>query len=233
MWRDAQRLIRMPKPLVGVVAAMLVPYAADAVGIGAANPLISAFALLVALVPLLGSLRVLSRTRGLARTFPLSTGQIRTATMAIPALITVVWAAAAFPAFLGIVTGVQRDPIDAISMTLATGAAGLLGAVRWQTGGQVDYSAPLVATGTGAMPMSLLTNLFRGIDIVALVVVPLLFGAPPFWSLLIAIIVFAVLRAGMNTEEMQARAAEDRARLEAERAANKNRTKTKVPRPTR
>lgn len=234
VWRDAQRLVRTPKPLMGLVAAMLVPYAADAVGLGAANPLVSGLALLVALVPLLGSLRVLSRTRGLARLFPFTTGQIRTATMVIPAGLALLWVLAAFPAFFGVVTGVPRDLVDAAAVTLATGAAGLLGAVRWQTGGQVDYSAPLVATGTGAMPISLVTNLFRGIDIVALVVVPLLFGAPPYWSLIIAIVVFAFLRSGMNTEEIQAQAAEDKARLEAEKAAREQgRAKTKVPRPTR
>lgn len=230
VWRDVQRLTRNPKPLVGLVAAMLVPYAADAVGLGAANPLVSALALLVALVPLTQALRVLSRTRGLARLFPLSTAQIRTASMAVPGVLALVWAVAAFPAFVGVVTGAERDLVDALTVTLATGAAGLLGAVRWQTGGQVDYSAPLVATGTGAMPMSLLTNLFRGIDIVALVVLPLLFGVPPFWSLVIAVVVFGFLRAGMNTEEIQAQAAEDRKRLEAEKA---EREKTKVPRPTR
>lgn len=233
VWRDVQRVLRHPKPLVGLVAAMLVPYAADAVGLGAANPLVSALALLVALVPLTQSLRVLSRTRGLARLFPLSTAQLRTASMTVPAVLALAWVVAAFPAFVGVVTGVERDVVDAVTVTLATGAAGLLGAVRWQTGGQVDYSAPLVATGTGAMPVSLVTNLFRGIDIVALVVLPLLFGAPPFWSLVIAVIVFAFLRAGMNTEEMQARAAEDRARLEAEKAAREKQEKTRIPRPSR
>lgn len=234
VWRDAQRLLRSPKPLVGLLAAMLVPYAADAVGLGAANPLVSGLALLVALVPLLGSLRVLSRTRGLARLFPLSTSQIRTATMAVPAVLAALWVVAAFPAFWGVITGVERDPLDALTVTLATGAAGLLGAVRWQTGGQVDYSAPLVATGTGAMPMSLLTNLFRGIDIVALVVLPLLFGVPPYVSLVIAVVVFAFLRAGMNTQEMQAQAAEEKTRLEAEKSAREQgSTRTKIPRPTR
>lgn len=234
VWRDAQRLVRTPKPLVGLLAAMLVPYAADAVGLGAANPLVSGLALLAALVPLLGSLRVLSRTRGLARMFPLSTGQIRTATMAIPAGLAVAWVLVTLPAFLGVVTGGLRDPLEAATMTLATGAAGLLGAVRWQTGGQVDYSAPLVATGTGAMPMSLLTNLFRGIDIVAVVVLPLLFGAPAYWSLLIAVVVFAFLRSGLNTQEIQAQAADDKARLDAEKASSgPGRPKTRVPRPTR
>ena len=233
IWRDAQRLRRQPKALVGLVAAMLVPYAADAVGLGAANPLVSGLVLVVALVPLLGSLRVLSRTRGLARLFPLSTGQIRTATMLIPGILAALWALAVLPAFAGVVTGTPRGLVDAVSITLATAAAGLLGAVRWQTGGRVDYSAPLVATGTGAMPMSLLTNLFRGIDVVALIVLPLLFGVPPYWSLVLAVIVFAFLRAGMNTEEMQAAAKDDRERLDAEKAAREAAVKKRVPRPTR
>ena len=232
VWRDAQRLLRTPKPLVGLLAAALVPYAADAVGLGAANPLVSALALLVAVIPLLGSLRVLSRTRGLARLFPLSTGQLRTAAMVVPAVLVLVWAVAAFPAFLGVIAGAERSVLDAVTVTLATGVAGLLGAVRWQTGGQVDYSAPLVATGTGAMPMSLFTNLFRGIDIVALVVLPLLFGAPPYWSLGIAVVVFLFLRSGFNAQEIQAQAEDDRRRIEAEKAS-KEKGRTKVPRPTR
>ncbi len=220
VWRDVQRLVRFPKPLVGLVAAMLVPYAADAIGLGAANPLVSALALVIAIVPLLGALRVLSRTRGLARTFPFSTPQLRTATMAVPAVLGLVWAGVTVPAFVGIAGGQERALDIAVLTALATAAAGVLGAVRWQTGGQVDYSAPLVSTGTGAMPMSLMTNLVRGLDVVAVVTLPLIFGLSPLWSLGIAAVVFLMLRAGMNLEEMQAQAADEKEKLEAERAAS-------------
>ena len=74
-----QRLIRFPKPFVALVASALVPYAADALGVAFVMPFLAALALVAALVPFFGSLRVLSRTGGLARTFPFSTRQLRNA----------------------------------------------------------------------------------------------------------------------------------------------------------
>ena len=55
----------------------------------------------------------------------------------------------------------------------------------------------MVATSAGAMPPTLIFNLFRGFDVVALVTAPLLLGASPSWSLGLAGVegVLGILRA--------------------------------------
>ena len=110
-------------------------------------------------------------------------------------------------------------------------AAGLLGAVRWVTAKKVDFGTPMMATESGAMPPTLLFNLFRGFDMVALVTAPLILQAPAYWSLAIAAVVFVALRGTFNMEEMKA---EQEAQQKAVEAAKAERAeKQKIPRPTR
>ena len=98
------------------------------------------------------------------------------------------------------------------------GAAGLLGAVRWQTAKQVDYNRPMMATNAGGVQPSLIFNLFRGLDVVAAVTAPLILGAPLWVSLAIALVIYFLLRSGANMEEMQEQAKEQQKLLDAERA---------------
>ena len=233
VWRDAQRLLRFPKQLVGVGAAVLVPYAVDALGLAAMTPFVAGLALVFALVPLLGTLRVLSRTGGLARTLPFSTAAIRTATMVVPAILAALWAVATYPASLGLTGGAHRGPFEAALVSVATALAGLLGAVRWQTAKAVDFGTPMVATSAGAMPPTLVFNLFRGFDVVALVTAPLLLGASPTWSLGLAAVMFFVLRNGRSLADLQAEAEEQREQLEALKSEPKQPEKIKVSRPQR
>lgn len=232
VWRDAQRIARFPKPLRGLLAAALVPYAADALGLGFLMPFLAALGLVAALVPFLGSMRVLSRTGGLARAMPFSTSQIRNATMVVPAVLTLLWGAAAFPAVLGVAGGPTRTVPDAGMVTVAIAAAGLLGAVRWQTAKQVDYSRPMMATNAGGVQPSLIFNLFRGLDVVAAVTAPLLFGAPAWVSLGIALALYLLLRSGTNLEEMQEEAKEQQSALEAGRRGGRA-EKIRIQRPSR
>lgn len=220
VWRDAQRLVRFPRQLVGLAAAALVPYAVDALGLSAMTPFLAGLALVFALVPLLGNLRVLSRTGGLARTLPFSTAAIRTATMVVPGILAAVWAVATWPASLGLTGGAHREPLEAAGVAVATALAGLLGAVRWQTARPVDFGTPMVATSAGAMPPTLVFNLFRGFDVVALVTAPLLLGASPWWSLGLGAIVLLVLRNGKSMAELQADAEEQRQQIEELKATN-------------
>ena len=74
--------------------------------------------------------------------------------------------------------GVASDPVTAASSALVTGIAGLLAAVRWVSAKPADYSGPIVATGIGAMPPGLMFSLLRGVDIVALVTLPIVFNWP-------------------------------------------------------
>ncbi|MGC3953587.1 MAG: DUF6297 family protein [Propionicimonas sp.] len=229
VWRDLQRLARFPKPWIGLAVSLVVPYAADALRMSQLNPLLSGLGLFVALVPFLGSLRVLTRTGGMARSLPFKTSAIRTASMAVPAVLALIWAALTSPAFIGIAqTGADRSVLDGALTALVTGIAGLFGAVRWVTAKQVDFGVPMMATSGGAMPPTLIFNLLRGIDVVAVITAPLILGAPVTWSLGIAGVVFVLLRGTFNTEELKA----EQEALKREQQAN-SREKIKVSRPNR
>lgn len=227
VWRDAHRLRRFPQPLAGVVAAVCVPYVAGALGLGPVMPLLAGLALVAALVPTLGALRVLSRTRGLARSLPLSTRQVRLATTAVPTVLALLWAALAAPAFTGLLGGVSRAPAVAAASALAVGLGGLLGAIRWQTAKPVDFAVPMVATETGAVPPTLVFNLLRGFDMVALVTAPILLGFDPLWALAVAVVAHVAVTAGLDPAELSARAEEQRRELEREKTV----AKTRRPRP--
>ncbi len=219
VWRDAQRLLRFPKPLLGLVAAGLVPYASDALGLGFLMPFLAALALVAAMIPFFGSLRVLSRTGGLARTFPFSTGQLRQATLIVPAVLAALWALCVLPAVYGVIGGYVRPLDDALLVTVAIALAGLLGAMRWVTAKQVDFNTPMMATNAGAMPPGLIFNLFRGIDVAATVTAPLMFGAPPWVALIVAALWYGITSNGKSMEQIQEEAKEAQKELEAEKAA--------------
>ncbi len=187
IWREWQRLWRFPQPLLVLAGTIVVPYAADALGMSTLTPVFAALALFGATIPLLGGLRVLTRTGGLARCLPFSLARIKLATIAVPAILAGIWAVATTPAYLGFGDGaVQRTVPDAFFVAIATAAAGLLAAVRWTQAKGVDFGAPMVASQAGAFPPGLVTNLFRGFDVCLLTTAPLLLGFSPFWSLLIA-----------------------------------------------
>jgi len=232
IWRDAERLKRNPRAFLGLAASLFVPYAADALRMVQLNPLISGLALVAGLVPFLGSLRVLSRTGGLARSFPFKTAQLRTASMAVPAALALIWGLAASPAFIGIAsTGADHSLTDGLTAALITATAGLLGAVRWVTAGKVNFQTPMMATASGALPPGLLFNLFRGIDMVALITAPLILGAPGYWSLAIALAVFVGLRGSFNAEDLRAEQEQAKRELAASKQAAAD--KQKIPRPSR
>ncbi len=232
IWRDLQRLWRTPKPLVGLGVSLIVPYALDALGVSVLNPLLSGLVLMAVLVPFLSSLRVLSRTGGLARAFPFPTSQIRTTSMVVPAILALVWALAALPAFVGIsATGQERTVVTGLFVALVTAVAGLMGAVRWVSAKQVDFGAPMMATAGGAMPPSLIFNLIRGFDMVVLICAPLLFGADPWWSLAVAGVVFVFLRGTFNMDELKA--TQERQLREQEALKKAQAEKIKISRPGR
>lgn len=217
VWRDVQRLVRFPRPLLGLAGAVLAPYASDAIGLALLTPFLSAVALMFALVPTLGAMRVLSRSTGLARTLPFTTAQVRTACLVVPANLALVWALATIPAFLGATGGLERHPVPAMTVALACGLAGLLGALRWQTAKPVNFAVPMMATTAGAVPPTLIFNLVRGFDVAALVTAPILLNVDPIWSLGIGVVVLLILRAGFNMEEMSEQAKEQQKLLDAER----------------
>ena len=232
VWRDLQRIIRFPKPLLGLAASALVPYVSDALGLGFVMPFLAALALVAALVPFFGSLRVLSRTGGLARSFPFSTRELRNAAMIVPSILAAIWVVVVSPAVIGLTGGPSRTAVDGAMTALAIGLAGLLGAVRWQTAKATDFNKPMMATNAGAMPPSLIFNLFRGIDIAALVTAPLMLGAPVWVSLGIALVVYFFL--GLDMGDLQAEADDQKRKMAEEKArASGPAQKIKVNRPNR
>ena len=218
IWREWQRLWRFPQPLLVLAGTIVVPYAADALGMSTLTPVVAALALFGALIPLLGGLRVLTRTGGLARCLPFSLARIKLASIAVPAILAGIWAAATTPAYLGFGEGAeQRTVPDASFVAVATALAGLLAAVRWTQAKGVDFGAPMVASQAGAFPPGLVTNLFRGFDVCLLTTAPLLLGFSPFWSLLIAVIAAMILLNSMDAEALRARQAEQQKQLAAQR----------------
>lgn len=214
VWRDAQRLVRFPKPLLTLLLTLVVPYAVDALGFAVLNPFVSALVLMMALIPLMGSLRVLSRTGGLARTLPFPTSTIRTAAMVVPAALAFVWVLAAVPAFMGVAQGEPHHSlVSAFVTSFITGIAGVLAAVRWVSAKAINFNRPMVATGAGALPPGLLGNLVRGFDMVILITAPTMLGFSPMWSLGIALIAFLFLRGGMDVEQLQAQQEEQKKEL--------------------
>jgi hypothetical protein len=218
IWREWQRLWRFPQPLVVLAGTIVIPYAADALGMSTLTPVFAALALFGATIPLLGGLRVLTRTGGLARCLPFSLARIKLASIAVPAVLAAVWAVATAPAYLGFGDGaVQRTVPDASLMAVATATAGLLAAVRWTQAKGVDFGAPMVASQAGAFPPGLVTNLFRGFDVCLLTTAPMLLGLSPFWSLGIAAIAATILLNSMDAETIRARQAEQQKQLEAQK----------------
>ncbi len=136
------------------------------------------------------------------------------------------------PAFIGIArTGADRTVLAGFAAALVTAIAGLMGAVRWVTAKKVDFQTPMMATESGAMPPTLLFNLFRGFDMVALITAPLILQAPAYWSLAIAAVVFAALRGSFNMDELKAE--QERSQRELAAAKSARAEKQKIPRPGR
>lgn len=217
IWREAQRLARGPQPLLWIVLSLVVPYAAEALGMGAVMPIFSALVLFGALVPMLNGLRVLTRTGGLARCMPFPTKAIKRAVVVVPAIISLLWSIAALPAFLGFGSGGNEHSLStAALMALATGAAGFLGAVRWTTGKPPNFGGPAVASQFGAIPPGLFIGLIRGFDMCLLITAPLLLGLSPLVALAIAAIVALVLLT-FDWEAMKAQAETQQKQLNEER----------------
>jgi Family of unknown function (DUF6297) len=218
IWREWQRLWRFPQPLLVLAATIVVPYAADALGMSTLTPVLAALALFGATIPLLNGLRVLTRTGGLARCLPFSLARIKLASIVVPAILAGLWAAATTPAYLGFGDGaVQRPVPEASLIAIATAAAGLLAAVRWTQAKGVDFGAPMVASQAGAFPPGLVTNLFRGFDVCIITTAPLLLGGSPWWSLGIAGIAAVILLNSMDAETLRARQAEQQKQLAAQK----------------
>lgn len=229
VWRDVQRLVRFPKPLVLLAVSVVVPYAVQALGLGVLNVTISAIVLMGALIPFFGTLRVLSRTKGLARSMPMSTSQLRGAATIVPAVLAGLWCLAVAPAFWPVE---HHAVVRTLLVALCCAVAGLVAAIRWVTAKSADYSGPMLSTSMGAMPPGTMFNLLRGFDMVALVSLPIVFGLSPWISLVIAGIAFTILRSGgLDAERLQEEQEQQRrqlAQMQSERRGQSGATQKQV-----
>jgi hypothetical protein len=112
---------------------------------------------------------------------------------------------------------VDRPLPDALLVAVATGAAGLLGAIRWTQAKGVDFGAPMISTQAGAFPPGLMTNLFRGFDVCLIITAPMLLGLSPFWSLVIATIAALILLNSVDAESLRAKQAEQQKLLDQQK----------------
>lgn len=216
IWREAQRLVRNPQPLVWVALSLIVPYAVDALGMGSVVPIFAALALFGAMVPMFNGLRVLTRTGGLARCMPFATKAVKRAVVAVPAVIALLWVVAVVPAFLGFGSGSPHPLGTAILMAACTGAAGFLGAVRWTAGKPPNFGGPAVASQFGAIPPGLVVGLIRGFDMCLLITAPLLLGLSPVVSLVIAVIVALILLT-LDWDALKSQAEQQQKQVNAEK----------------
>ncbi len=218
-WREWQRLRRFPQPLIVLGAATVVPYACDALGLSTVTPVISALTVFGATIPLLGGLRVLTRTGGLARCLPFTMAQIKLASVTVPAVVVAVWVLATVYAYLGFGDGAnQRSFSEAFLVSLVSGGAGLLASIRWTQAQGVDFGKPMVSTQAGAFPPGLVFNVFRGFDVCVLVTAPLLLGLSPLWSLALAFIVGLLLFNSLDADSLKARQEEQQRLLDKQKA---------------
>lgn len=217
IWREVLRLKRNPRPLILVGVSAIVPYTLAALGMGNLAPSIIASVLFISMVPLLDGLRMITRSKGLERCFPLTKSDVRESTFFIAIVVTLFWVLITMPAFL-----VLQDPkptefgtvIYGVTTASVTGMAGVLAAIRWVTSRPADYSAPMVSTAAGAVPPGLMINLFKGFDIVAMGTLPLVLGLNPGFSMMILIGVYALLRAGgTSLKELNEQAADSQREL--------------------
>ena len=222
--RDVQRLHRFPRPLLTLLASAIVPYAMQALGLGRLTIPISALVLLAALVPFFNTLRVLSRSNGLARMLPFTTSQIRTAASVVPAVLALLWAILITPAMMGVADApmIGAHPLETAMIAVVTAAAGFVGAIRWVSAKPANYQAPMVSTQMGALPPGMIFNLVRGFDMVAIITLPALLGWSVWISIVLAVVCFSVLRmGGIDQEELAAMQEENRKQMEQARSSAK------------
>ncbi|HEU5044431.1 MAG TPA: DUF6297 family protein [Nocardioidaceae bacterium] len=191
VWRDLIRLRRSPQTVVVPAAAIVVPYLGARLGIGEGLVLLIGLTGFLAGLGLCSALRVLSRTPGLMRCLPLERWEVRAATLAVPAVVLLVWGLATAPAVHEAIVGTTWG--TACWVAAALGVAALTAVTRWMTAAPPDYLKPLVSSPMGAVPTSLFGSLARGFDVLLLLCAPLLLASPANGAFISLVLSGAVL----------------------------------------
>jgi hypothetical protein len=172
VWRDVVRLRRSRGALVALTVSLLVPYVVLRLELDDAIVLVSALAAFLSGLWSFSALRTTGRNPGLVRCFPMSLAAVRSATLVVPGALLLVWSVALTPALARALD--DATAADVLLVAVATGGSALAAIARWMLAPPPDYSMPLVASPTGAIPTGLIVSALRGFDVLALGVVPLL-----------------------------------------------------------
>jgi hypothetical protein len=187
---DLVRLVRSPQVPLVLLAAVVVPYAAQTAGAGRVVVLIAALTGFLGGLRLLSAMRVVSRTPSLVRAMPFPVANTRMATLVVPAGCLLVFGLGSVPALHA---GIGQPWSDAVLLGVAVAASALASATRWVTGRPPDYTRPLVSTPAGGVPTNLYGSVVRGFDVLLLTTAPLLIAPNPTGTLISFALSFVVL----------------------------------------
>lgn len=195
IWRDVIRLRRSLHTLIVLVASVVVPYVAATAGMDRAVTVVGALTGFLAGLGLCSGLRVLARTPGLTRCFPMSASAVRSAGLAVPGAVLVLWGVALSPALHRAMAPISWEA--SVWVGVAVGLAATTAVARWVTAKPPDYSGQLLTSPMGSIPPGLLGSMFRGFDVLLLLTAPLLLVPSPMTgaqvSIALAGIVLTVL----------------------------------------
>ncbi|NYE35033.1 hypothetical protein F4692_000137 [Nocardioides cavernae] len=186
--RDLRRALRAPQPYVLLAGLVLVPYAAAEADAGRAVVLATTLTGLLGGPALCAGLRVVVRSRSLARMMPLRRRSLLLAHLVVPGTALMAFALATTPTLVASVPG------SAVNLAIACGLSSIAATVRWVTGKPPNYAAPMVSTPAGGVPTGVFSSAARGFDVWAFTALPLMFGTGGMYvSTLVSIGVIAYL----------------------------------------
>ncbi|KQV65935.1 hypothetical protein ASC64_13720 [Nocardioides sp. Root122] len=169
--RDLLRARRAPQPFVLLAGLLLVPYAAAEAGAGRAVVLATTLAGLLGGPALCAGLRVVVRTRSLARMMPFRRQSILLAHLVVPGSALMLFAVATTGTLLPL-----TDTGSAVNLAIACGLSSIAATVRWVTGKPPNYAAPMLSSPAGGVPTGVFSSVARGFDVWAFTALPLMFG---------------------------------------------------------
>jgi hypothetical protein len=170
--RDLLRAARAPQPYVLLAGLVLLPYAAVEADAGRAVVLATTLAGLLGGPALCAGLRVVVRTRSLARMLPMRRQSLLLAHVVVPGAALMAFALATTWTLVPVVP----DTGSALTLAIACGLSSLAATVRWVTGKPPNYAAPMVSTPAGGVPTGVFSSAARGFDVWAFTALPLMFG---------------------------------------------------------
>jgi hypothetical protein len=175
--REFRRILRWPRRLAVAFGLLVVPYAVHGAGFHVLVPVAAAIAGFIAVRPLLDGLRTACRSIGLVRALGWDLRDLRLVMAVVPAGVTVVWAACAYPA------------IGSATATFAVAVGIICGATRQASARPPSYAGPLVTSPMGAIPPGLFSQPARGFDLLVLCLAPVLLNLSNLWVVVIPAVV--------------------------------------------